>query len=66
MATRPLAFGLRFKDKGRTVRVQTRGQQRRRFVVEERRAGDRARRREHEDLGGALRDFAKSWRNRLH
>jgi hypothetical protein len=66
MATRPLAFGLRFRDKGRTVRVETRGKQSRRFVVEERRDGAAARRREHESLPSALRDFAKTWRHRLH
>ena len=66
MATRPLAFGLRFRHKGRTVRVETRGQQRRRYVVEDRRDGESGRRREHEDLSGALRDFAKTWRSRLH
>ncbi len=66
MAIRPLAFGLRFRDKGRTVRVHTRGQERRRYVVEDRRDGDTARRREHESLAGALRDFARTWRHRLH
>ncbi len=66
MASRPLAFGLRFRDKGRTVRVETRGTQRRRFVVEERRDGGTARRREHESLPSAVRDFAKTWRSRLH
>ena len=66
MAIRPLAFGLRFKDKGRTVRVETRGQQRRRYVVEDRRDGNSARRREHESLPSALSDFANTWRQRLH
>ncbi len=66
MAIRPLAFGLRFRDKGRTVRVHTRGTQRRRYVVEDRRDGDTGRRREPECLPDALRDFARTWRHRLH
>jgi hypothetical protein len=66
MATRPLAFGLRFRDKGRTVRVHAREKAPRRYVVEDRRDGQVARRREHASLSDALRDFAGTWRGRLH
>ena len=63
MAIRPLAFGLRFRDKGRTLRVHS---QERRHIVEDSRSGAGTRRREHASLSGALRDFAKTWRHRLH
>ena len=68
MASRPLAFGLRFrdKDKGRTLRVRSQGGKPQRYVIEDSRAGDETRRREHPSLSGALRDFATTWRHRLH
>jgi hypothetical protein len=68
MALRPLVFGARLKDKGRSVRVRaakgTKGRSGG-YVVEETR-GDRTRRRDHGTLDGALRDLAKSWRGRLN
>ncbi|MDJ0847730.1 MAG: hypothetical protein QNK04_05015 [Myxococcota bacterium] len=66
MASRPFAFGVRLRDKGRTVRVRARKDDPRRYVVEESRAGGRSRSREHDSLHGALRDLATSWRSRLH
>ena len=66
MATRPLTFGARFRHAGRTVRVRAHERDPRRYVTEVRRSGARTRRREHASLAGALRDFAASWRQRLH
>lgn len=66
MATRPLAFGLRFRDKGRTVRVRPHEGKPQRYVIEDCHDGGGTRRREHPSLSGALRDFATTWRQRLH
>ncbi len=66
MALRPLAFGVRFRDKGRTLCVHPRDGESGRYVIEDSRAGGRTRRREHASLSGALRDFAATWRQRLH
>ena len=66
MATRPLAFGIRFRDKGRTLRVGGSEGSQRGYVVEDTRGGRPTRRREHVSLGSALRDFAAAWRGRLH
>ena len=67
MASRPLAFGVRYSDKGRTVRVrQSKKGGSGRYVLEVDRRGGRRERREHGSLGDALRDFASAWRSRLH
>jgi hypothetical protein len=66
MATRPLAFGVRFHDKGRTLRVRGYHGTERGYVVEDARAGRPLRLRTHRSLAGALRDFAATWRSRLH
>lgn len=66
MANRPLAFGLRFRDRGRTLRVRSDARDPRRFVVEHARRGAATVRREHASLPAALRDFARVWRGRLH
>jgi len=66
MATRPLAFGVRFRDKGRTLRVRGTHGTERSYVVEDTRAGRPVRLRTHASLTGALRDFAATWRSRLH
>ena len=63
MASRPLAFGIRLRDRGRTRKVH---QVERRYVVEVSQEGSRTRRREHGSLGSAIRDAASSWRQRLH
>ncbi len=57
---------LRFRDKGRTVRVHAQEKAPRRYLVEDERDGQVARRREHASLSDALRDFAGTWRGRLH
>jgi hypothetical protein len=68
MATRPLAFGVKMRDKarGRTVRVLQDRRDPRRYRVEDSRKGGVAQRREHDSLAGALSDLASSWRKRLH
>ncbi len=63
MATKPLAFGIRLRDKGRTVKVR---QVERKYVVEDARDSRRTRRREHASLSGAIRDAASTWRQRLN
>ena len=66
MALRPLCFGLRFRDKGRTLRVKASSRDPRRYVVEVERRGQETRRRDHPSLETAVQDFARAWRNRLH
>lgn len=66
MSVRPLAFGVRLRDKGRTVRVRPHDRKPQRYVVEDSRDGGKTRRREHASLSGALRDLASTWRGRLH
>lgn len=66
MSSRPLAFGIRFRDGGRTLRVRPHGRQPNHYVVEDSRDGRGTRRRDHPSLAEALRDFSQSWRNRLH
>ncbi len=63
MVTRPLAFGIRLRDKGRTVKVR---QVERKYLVEDTRDGSRTRRREHASLSAAIRDAASTWRQRLN
>lgn len=64
MAIKPFSFGLRLRDKGRTVQV--RQDAKRRYVVEDAQKGGRTSRRAHASLGGAIRDAASTWRGRLH
>lgn len=66
MARRPLAFGVRFRDRGRSVRVRRHERDDRRYVVEIEQRDRSACRREHGSLADALADFAASWRARLH
>ena len=66
MAIRPLAFGARFREKGRTVKVSARDRDAKRYVVEVRRDGGKAKRSEHDSLPAAVHDFARAWRARLH
>ena len=65
MALRPLGFGMRFKAKGRTVRVHASPRDPKRYVVEVERRGKPTRRRDHASLAAAVQDFAQSWRDRL-
>jgi anti-sigma factor ChrR (cupin superfamily) len=66
MASRPLTFGVRFREKGRTVQVRAHERDTKRYVLEVRRPGEKIRRHEHASLSGALRGFAVAWRSRLH
>jgi hypothetical protein len=66
MAKRPLTFGVRLRDKGRTVRVRDRGGASGGYVVEDAQKGRKTRRRVHESLQSALADTASTWRGRLH
>jgi hypothetical protein len=66
MAKRALAFGARFKGNGRTVKVRKDDRSAKSYEVEVTKQGRRSQRRQHDDLGGALKDFASSWRSRLN
>ena len=63
MATKPLAFGIRLRDKGRTLKIRQVG---RKYVVEDKREGDCTQQRDHKSLGRAVSDAASTWRQRLH
>ena len=65
MALRPFTFGLRLREKDRTVRVRRDGDSSR-YLVEDSRAGGATRRRVHSSAKGAVKDAAKTWRSRLH
>ena len=64
MATRPLAFGVKLRDRrrGRTIRVLQDQRDPRRYRVEDSRNGGKTQQREHDSLSGALRDLAPRWR----
>jgi len=66
MAVRPFSFGMRLRDKGRTVRVRAEGPRSERYVVEDAQKGRDTRRRVHASLEAAIEDTAKTWRMRLH
>jgi hypothetical protein len=66
MALRPFAFGVRLRDKNRTLRVHGKAKGARGYVVEDARKAGKSRRREHDSLTDALRDAASTWRNRLN
>jgi hypothetical protein len=66
MALKPFAFGVRLRDKGRTVRVIQDARDPKKFNVQDQRKGGKSRQREHGSLGGALRDAASTWRGRLN
>jgi hypothetical protein len=57
---------MRFRDKGRTLRVRARETTGGGYVVEDQRDGRPTRRRDHASLSAALGDFAATWRGRLH
>mgnify|MGYP001552411970 FL=1 len=66
MALRPLAFSMRLRDKGRTLRIQNDPEDPRHYRVEDERPGEQTRVRRHESAASAVRDAASTWRKRLH
>ncbi|MCH2169651.1 hypothetical protein MK489_02615 [Myxococcota bacterium] len=66
MATRPFAFGARFKDGDRTVRVYPKSVSPQRYITEVSKRGKQTKTREHTSLPGALQTFAQAWRSRLN
>ena len=68
MAIRPLAFGVRLRDKdrARTVRVLQDRRDPRRYRIVDTGKERPTREREHGSLRGVLRDLATTWRGRLH
>ena len=66
MALRPFAFGVRLRDKDRTLRVRSHDRSPGRYLVEDSRGARKTLRREHESLTEALRDAAATWRRRLN
>jgi len=66
MAVRSLAFGVRLRDGGRTLRVRQSSGTARGYVVEDRDDRRAPRRRDHVSLEGALREVARAWRARLN
>ena len=66
MAIRPLAFGVRLRDKGRTLSVRHQRDGTRTYLVVDAQDGRATRRRRHASLVEALADAAASWRKRLH
>ena len=66
MALRPLAFSVRMRDKGRTLRIHNDPENPRRFVLEDERPNEPIRVRRHESASSAVRDAAVTWRNRLN
>jgi hypothetical protein len=66
MAVRPLAFGIRLRDKGRTLRVHNDPNDPSLYVIEDVREGEETRVRWHRELPEAVRDAASTWRKRLH
>ena len=63
MALRPFTFGLRLRDKGRTIEIRERSG---RYVLKDSRKSGPARQREHDSAKEAVKDAAATWRNRLH
>lgn len=65
MAIRPFAFGVRLRDKSRTVRViQTKDAKG--YVLKDCDTKRKPRTRKHTTLEGAMKDAASTWRSRLH
>ena len=66
MALRPLAFGLRLRENGRTLRIQNAPREPKRYLLEDLRQGEATRVRRHASAAEAIRDAASTWRRRLH
>jgi hypothetical protein len=66
MARKAFTFGIRLRDKERTLKLRQDPKKPRRYVVEDSRRGSATKQREHGSLGSAIRDAATTWRSRLH
>jgi hypothetical protein len=66
MALRPLAFSVRLRDDGRTLRIQNDPVDPTRYILEDERDGEETRVRSHSCLPDAVKDAASTWRKRLH
>jgi hypothetical protein len=66
MAIRPFTFGVRLRERGRTIDVRAPAGSTGYFVVEDSEEGRQTVRRVHPSLGDALKDTATTWRSRLH
>ena len=66
MTRKAFAFGIRLRDKERTLKLRQDPKKPRRYVVEDSRRGGASKQREHHTLASAIRDAAATWRSRLH
>lgn len=66
MACRPLAFGARFSEHGRTVRLRQDPTTPSHYAVEIQQDGEPPRVSEHASLPDAVRRFSAAWRARLN
>jgi hypothetical protein len=66
MALRPLAFSVRLRDKGRTLRIHNDSTDPTRYVLEDEREGEENRVRNFSSLPEAVQDAASTWRKRLN
>jgi len=66
MTCRPLAFGARFTENRRTVRLRQDPAAPDRYAVEIVREGEAPRVTHHDTLPDAVRRFSAAWRARLH
>lgn len=68
MACRPFAFGVRLRDveRARTLNIRKMAEGDDRYLVEDERPGEPARRAEHESLTDAIAAGARIWRHRLN
>ena len=64
MALRSLAFGIRLRDRKRTVRVRS-SSDGKSYVVEDSN-GKEKKTRKHNSAQSAVKDAASTWRGRLH
>ena len=66
MAQRPLAFSVRLRDGGRTLRIQNDPRDPTRYILEDERDDEETRVRSYVSLPDAVKDAASTWRKRLH
>ena len=66
MALRALAFSVRLRDNGRTLRIQNDPKSPGRYQLEDERDGETHAVRQFATAADAVRDAASIWRKRLH